>query len=381
MQTLERGNEGMATKNRKVRYAVVGLGYISQIAVLPAFAHARSNSRLTALVSGDPKKLKSLSRKYGTKYNYSYEQYAECLSSGEIDAVYIALPNHMHRAYTEAAARAGVHVLCEKPMALDETDCQAMIAEVERTKVKLMIAYRLHFEHGNLHAVEYVNSGKLGEPKVITSVFAQQVRPGNSRLRKEVGGGAVYDLGVYCINAARYLFRAEPEEVFAWHFGRDEKRFREVPATTTALLKFSGDRLATFTCSFGVTDRSIFEVIGTKGILKMDPAYEMVESLKTEIMHGDRKQKRTFPKRDQFAAELVYFSNCVLNDKKPEPSGEDGLADVRIIQALLKSAKDNQPVSFYKPAVPRRPSMRQEIARPPLRKPPRLVNAQAPGRE
>jgi predicted dehydrogenase len=122
----------MDRKNGKVRYAVVGLGYISQIAVLPAFAHARSNSTLTALVSGDPKKLKSLSRKYGTKHNYSYEQYADCLASGEVDAVYIALPNHMHRAYTEAAARAGIHVLCEKPMALEETDCQAMIAETGR---------------------------------------------------------------------------------------------------------------------------------------------------------------------------------------------------------------------------------------------------------
>ena len=371
----------MGTKNGKVRYAVVGLGYISQIAVLPAFAHARSNSAVTALVSGDPKKLKSLSRKYGTKHNYSYEQYADCLASGEIDAVYIALPNHMHRAYTEAAARAGIHVLCEKPMALDEADCQAMIAEVERAQVKLMIAYRLHFERGNLHAVEYVNAGKLGEPKVITSVFSQQVRPGNSRLKRDVGGGAVYDMGVYCINAARYLFRAEPEEVFAWNFGRDEERFREVPATTTGLLKFPADRFASFTCSFGVTDRSIFEVIGTKGVLKMDPAYEMVESLKTEITHGDRKQKKTFPKRDQFAAELVYFSNCVLNDKKPEPSGEDGLADVRIIQALLRSAEGNRPVRLKKPSVPRRPTMRQEIARPPVSKPPQLVNARAPGRE
>ena len=369
----------MTKKNGKVRYAVVGLGYISQIAVLPACAHARSNSVVTALVSGDPKKLTSLSRKYGTKHNYSYEQYADCLSSGAIDAVYIALPNHMHRAYTEAAARAGVHVLCEKPMALDETECQSMIAEVEKASVKLMIGYRLHFERGNLLAIEYANSGKLGEPKIITSVFSQQVKPGNSRLRRDVGGGAVYDMGVYCINAARYLFRAEPEEVFAWNFGRDELRFKEVPATTTGLLRFSNDRFASFTCSFGVTDRSMFEVIGTKGALKMDPAYEMAESLETEITHGERKLRKRFAKRDQFAAELVYFSDCVLNDKQPEPSGEDGLADVRIIQALLRSAEENRPISLKKPSVPRRPTMRQEIARPPLRKPPQLINARSPG--
>lgn len=144
----------MRTKNeKKIRYAVVGLGYISQVAALPAFRHAQSNSTVTALVSGDPSKLRAISKKYGVKRTYSYEQYADCLASGEVDAAYIGLPNHMHRAYAEAAARAGVHVLCEKPMALEETECEAMIAEAERSNVKLMIGYRLHFERGNLQAV------------------------------------------------------------------------------------------------------------------------------------------------------------------------------------------------------------------------------------
>ena len=371
----------MAKNDRKIRYAVVGLGYISQVAVLPAFAHAKSNSTLTALVSGDPKKLRSLSRKYGVKHTFSYEHYGDCLASGEVDAVYIALPNHMHRAYTEAAARAGVHILCEKPMALDEVDCEAMIVEAERANVKLMIAYRLHFERGNLHAIHVVNSGKIGEPKILNSVFSQQVKAGNSRLKKDVGGGAVYDMGVYCINAARYLFRDEPQEVFAWNFGRDGNRFQEVPATTTGLLKFPDDRFASFTCSFGVADRSVFEVIGTKGVLKMDPAYEMAEALKSEIMLGNRKFKKTFAKRDQFAAELEYFSDCIVKDKEPEPSGRDGLADVRIIQALLQSAESNRPVSVTPPDVVRRPTLKQEIAKPALKKPPRLVNAEPPGQE
>ena len=126
------GAKVKTTKKGQIRYAVVGLGYISQIAVLPAFAHARSNSRLTALVSGDSSKLKAMASKYNVKLTYSYEQYGDCLASGEIDAVYIALPNNMHRAYTEAAARAGVPVLCEKPMAMNESECEAMIAEVER---------------------------------------------------------------------------------------------------------------------------------------------------------------------------------------------------------------------------------------------------------
>jgi hypothetical protein len=169
----------MARNGRKIRYAVVGLGYISQVAVLPAFEHASSNSTLTALVSGDPKKLKILSRKYCVKHAYSYEQYADCLASGEVDAVYIALPNHMHRAYTEAAARAGIHILCEKPMALEEVDCEAMIAEAERAGVKLMIAYRLHFERGNSPWMAVLTNSRAGLPARPggTPLFADNFSP------------------------------------------------------------------------------------------------------------------------------------------------------------------------------------------------------------
>ena len=368
-------------KGQKVRYAVVGLGYISQIAVLPAFAHAGENSLLTALVSGDPKKLKQVSQKYNVAHTYSYEQYAECLESGEIDAVYIALPNNMHRAYAESAAQAGIHVLCEKPMAFTEAECQAMIAAAESAGVKLMIAYRLHFEAGNMQAVETINSGKIGEPRIFTSVFSQQVKPGNSRLKKDIGGGPLYDMGVYCINAARYLFRAEPLEVFGWNVSSADKRFKEVPEMASGLLKFPNDRIASFTTSFGATDRSVFEVIGTKGVLKMDPAFEMAEDLKSELAINGWKIKQVFKKRDQFAPELVYFSDCILNDKQPEPSGQEGLADVRIIQALLKSAETNRPISIAPVDVTQRPDTSQEISKNPVSKPPQLVRAAAPGAE
>src|SRR5438105_2516048 len=145
---------------QKIRYAVVGLGYISQAAVLPAFRHAE-NSELTALVSDDPEKLEKLSRNYDVRHTYTYEQYDECLRSGQIDAVYIALPNSLHRDYTVRAARAGIHVLCEKPMALSEQDCRAMIEAAETNHIKLMIAYRLHFEPTHLQAIEIIQSGKI----------------------------------------------------------------------------------------------------------------------------------------------------------------------------------------------------------------------------
>jgi predicted dehydrogenase len=366
---------------KKVRYAVVGLGYISQIAVLPAFAHARENSQLTALVSGDPAKLKALSRKYNVPNVYSYDHFAECLSSGEIDAVYIALPNHMHRAYVDSAAQVGIHVLCEKPMAFDEIECQAMIAAAQEAHVKLMIAYRLHFERGNLEAIDIVNSGKIGEPRIFTSVFSQQVKAGNSRLKQNIGGGPLYDMGVYCINAARYLFKAEPEEVFAWTMSSRDRRFAEVPEMTAGLLKFPKDRVASFTTSFGAADRSVFEVIGTKGVLKMDPAYDMATDLKSELTIAGRMTKKVFKKRDQFAPELVYFSACILKNKQPEPSGREGLADVRIIRALLESAEKNRPVSVAPVDIVRRPDTKQEIYKAPTTAPPPLVKAAAPGAE
>jgi glucose-fructose oxidoreductase len=367
-----------AAPGRKVRYAVVGLGYIAQVAVLPAFKHSQENSQLLALVSGDERKRNNLAKKYKISKTYSHEQYADCLASGEIDAVYIALPNNMHRAYAEGAAEAGVHVLCEKPMALTEQECESMIDACSRSNVKLMIAYRLHFEKGNLAAMTAVREGKIGEPRIFRSAFCQQVNSGNSRLRRSLGGGPLYDIGVYCINAARYIFQAEPEEVFAYGASRhNDSRFNEVQEMSSALLRFPGDRLASFTCSFGAADRSAYEVIGTKGALRMDPAYEMVGDLKCELTIDGRKHKSTYKKRDQFGPELVYFSNCVLQGVTPEPNGKEGMADVRIIQALFESQDKKRAVQISAVKELERPSEEQEIHKPPVGRP-QLVKAAAP---
>jgi predicted dehydrogenase len=366
---------------KKIRYAVVGLGFISQSAVLPAFAHAKENSELTALVSGDPTKLKALSRKYKVPQTFAYEEYGACLKGGDVDAVYIALPNHMHLAYAEAAANAGVHILCEKPLALHEKDCEDIITVVENAGVKFMVAYRLHFERGNLNAIDVVNSGKIGEPRIFTSVFSQQVKEGNSRLKKNVGGGAIYDMGVYCINAARYLFKAEPEEVFAWNLGSDPHRFAEVPEMTSGLMKFPGERIASFTTSFGAANKSVFEVVGTKGTLRMEPAYDYTVSLESEITVKGRTTSQAFKKRDQFAPEIVYFSDCILRNRQPEPSLREGLADVRIIEAFLQSANSNRPVPITAVDAGRRPTMSQEMEKPASQEPREFVRAAAPGAE
>jgi len=366
---------------RKIRYAVVGLGFISQAAILPAFAHARENSELAALVSGDPKKRAALGKKYKVSQTYGYEQFGECLMRGGIDAVYIGLPNHMHRAYSEAAARAGVHVLCEKPMAVHPDDCEAMIDAARESNVKLMIAYRLHFERGNLSAIAALREGEIGEPRIFRSAFTQQVPAGNIRLTIEDGGGPLYDLGVYCVNAARYLFRAEPDEVFCYNAAGRDRRFDGVAEMSSAVMRFPNDRLAVFTCSFGATDRDTYEVIGTKGVLKMDPGFAMSQDIKCEISVGEKTRKTTYKRRDQFGPELVYFSDCILNNKQPEPGGVEGLTDVRIIAALQESAAIGHPVTISsdQPEVTRRPTLDQEIQKPAIEEP-SLVRAAAPSR-
>jgi len=365
---------------KKVRYAVVGLGYIAQAAVLPAFAHAQG-AELAALVSDDPEKLAKIGRKYSVRLRRSYAEYDALLASGDIDAVYVALPNSLHREYAVRAAQAGIHVLCEKPMAVTEEECRDMIRAAKQANVRLMIAYRLHFDAANLAAVGAVERGRIGDPRVFGSVFTMQVRDeGNIRLRRSMGGGTLYDIGIYCINAARYLFRAEPEEVAAFSASSDDPRFSEVDEMTGAVLRFPGARLATFSCSFGAADSGAYELVGTEGTLRLDPAYEYAAKMTMTTTVKGKTSKKTFGKRDQFGPELVYFSDCVLRGEDPEPDGREGLADVRVIRALYESARSRKPVrldAFEKDA---RPEPDQEIRRPGIAEP-RTVNVTPPGSE
>ncbi len=368
-------------KSRKtIRYAVVGLGYIAQIAVLPAFKNATRNSELVAFVSDDPEKMQELSEQYNVGLMYSYEEYEDCLQSGEIDAVYIALPNHMHHEYSIRAARAGVHVLCEKPMAVTEIECREMIQAAEENNVKLMISYRLHFERANLKAVEIAKSGEIGEPRFFSSLFSMQVEEGNIRLNSiSSGGGPLYDLGIYCINAARYLFQSEPVEVTAFRVNGEDPRFKDCEEMLNGILKFPGDRLAQFNCSFGASDVSKYQLVGTKGDLRVDPAFEHANDLMHTITVEGRTRKQRFKKRDQFGPVLLYFSNCVLKKKDPEPSGWEGLADVRIITALHRSAETGRKILLEPFEREVRPSLEQEIQRPPFSKP-ELVHAEPPSK-
>lgn len=365
-------------KGRKIRYAVIGLGHIAQAAVLPAFAHARKNSELAALVTDDAKKLAELGDRYKVSALYDYQGLRRCLAEESIDAVYIAAPNSEHADFAREAAAAGVHVLCEKPLGLTERQCISMIEACDRAGVHLMTAYRLHFEAANLKALEVVKSGQIGEPRVFTSVFSYQIKdPENIRLRADLGGGPLYDIGIYCINAARTVFQAEPVEVSGWEMRTGDRRFAEVEEGVSAQMRFSEGQVATFTCSFGAAATGWYQILGTKGDVHVNPAYEYAEGLTVCTTIGDKSRERQYAKRDQFAAELSYFSDCILNDRSPEPSGWEGLADVRVIRAIYQSIQRGRALEVPPTPHVRHPSPRQQIDRPPVAREPALVHARS----
>jgi predicted dehydrogenase len=361
-----------------LRFAVVGLGHIAQAAVLPAFRHARGHAELTALVSGDAAKLRKLGKRYGVPHLCSYDDARDLFTGGEIDAVYIALPNNQHAAWTLRAADAGLHVLCEKPLALSVSDCERMIDACKRNHVALMTAYRLHFERCNLEVADIVRRERIGEARYFDAQFSMQVKPGNIRLDRELGGGPEWDIGIYCLNAARQVFAADPTRIFATATNSGDRRFREVPETVHVLMKFPKNRVASFICSFGAADKSRYEVVGTRGSVVCEPAFDYAQPLGYELIVGERRRRKRFAKSDQFAPELIHFAKSIRARRKPEPSGQEGLVDVAIIQAIHRSmASGGWETLGISQSKARRSSLGQEIRRPALSREPSLVNAES----
>lgn len=364
--------------DKKVRYAVVGSGWFTQEAVLPAFQNAADNSELVAVVSGDPEKQKEVGGQYKVPV-YGYEQYGELLESGRVDAVYIVTPNTLHKEHALTAARHNVHVLCEKPMAASSAECREMIAACDERGLKLMVAYRLHFESGNLTAIEHIKNGKIGDPRLFSSVFTQQIQEGNTRLDGDLAGGPLMDIGIYCINAARYLFQDDPIEVSALAASNGEARFREVPEMVSAVMRFPKERVAQFTCGFGEAKVSEYRVVGTAGDLRMDLGYTFRGDITMHLTDKDGKTKRTtFGERDQVGPEIAYFSDCVLKNKVPEPSGLEGLADLLIIEAIEKAHETGRAVELAPFEAKARPSLAQEYKMPKVEAK-GMVNAAPPG--
>jgi predicted dehydrogenase len=232
----------------------------------------------------------------------------------------------------------------------------------------------------NLAAMDLARGGQLGDLKYFNSSFSMTVRRGDIRTKRAFGGGTLYDIGVYCINAARNLFRAEPTEVSAVSVNSGAVTLSEIDETTAATLRFEGGRVATFVTSFNAADVAAYRIVGTKGQLHADPAYEYAEGLSYTVTIDGRSLRKKVGKRDQFAPELIYFSDCILRDRVPEPSGEEGLQDVRVVEALYKSARLGRPVKVRAFKKQQRPTGRQRITRPATRKP-RLIKVQSASRD
>lgn len=362
-------------ENRRVRYAIVGAGWISQAALMPGAAHT-GNSELAALVTGDPKKAESLGRHYGITKAFHYDAYHALLADPDIDAIYLALPNEQHRQFAVPALEAGLHVLLEKPMATSEADCRAIEQAAATTGAKLMLAYRLHFEPATLDAIREVRAGSIGTARLFTATFSQHVAATNHRAHQGFWAGPVPDMGPYPINAVRNLFAAEPIEVIALGTHGPGLPF-DFHDTVAVTLRFPGERLAQFSVSYGLNSIGSYSIVGDKGAITVDPGFTFPGPLALTLTQGSTHTPRHYPATDQFGGELQYFSECILRNEHPEPDGEEGRLDVRILAAIEQSLTSGRPVSLDPVERHRRANPSQVRTLPPVHHP-ALVNAHEP---
>lgn len=355
---------------KKIRYAIVGAGWISQEAFMPAVSQTE-NSEITAIITGNSEAARKLADFYSIEHVFGYAEYDNALESGIFDAVYIALPNSLHADFSIRASRAGIHSLVEKPLATSVAECDAMIEAADKNNVRLMTAYRLHCEPGTVEAVRLIQEGAIGTPRYFMGAFSAQIDPGNHRLKAGHWGGALQDIGVYCLNAARYCFGTEPIEVTAMKGHGDDPRFREVEETICAMLRFPGDAMATFTVSFNTADIDTFTVVGTDGIIEMKPGFRFETSPRLRLTQNGQTIEKAFPNFDQFGAQTAYFSDCIIHGQRPEPDGSEGLADVTALLAIEQAAVTGRPQSISLPARKRLPT--DDMVRPIKRTDRRLV--------
>lgn len=342
---------------KKVRYAVVGAGWISQISFMPGAAQA-GNSTMAAIVSGNRANAEKLAKFHGVEHIFGYEQYDEMLRRGLVDAVYIALPNSLHADYAIRAAKAGVHALVEKPLAMTVAESEAMIAAAAKAGVWLMTAYRLHNEPATLEVYDLIRTGAIGDPRYFSSLFSFQVGAGNHRLKAEHWGGPLQDIGVYCLNAARHAFGSEPVEAVAMKsHGDNDPRFAEVEESISATLRFPGGRLGHFLVSFGASDMDMFKVVGSEGEIEVSPAFRFEVAMKYRLTRGGTVTEKTFPAYDHFSGMTDYFSNCILKGIRPEPDGEEGLADMRALLAIEAAANTGKSQPIASPPRPAQPTL------------------------
>jgi predicted dehydrogenase len=330
-------------QQRRIGYCMVGLGRISMQHFMPA-CKMSERSAVTALVSGHREKAEKMASEYNVPAGsiYSYDNYDEIVNNKNIDAVYIALPNSMHPEYTIRAAKAGKHVLCEKPMATTVADSRAMIAACKSANRKLMIAYRCPYEPTNMRAIQLIRDGKLGKIQAIESANGFNIRPGEWRYTRKLGGGGpMMDVGIYSLNACRYLTGEEPAHVEGYGSVIDhDGRFDEVEENLTWTMRFPSGIVASCNTTYGANMPGFYRVHGSKGWLHVEPAFGYQgQHLKAQIQ-GEPPIDEPNDSRDpsQFVREADYFSQCIIENREPKTNGEEGLKDMQLMDAIYRSA-------------------------------------------
>ncbi|TGD78830.1 Gfo/Idh/MocA family protein [Hymenobacter wooponensis] len=339
--------------DKRVGYALVGLGHLTLEEILPAFGECKK-SKPVALVSASPEKLKKVAQQYGIKPEncYSYETYDKLKDNPEVQVIYIVLPNSMHAEYTIRGAQAGKHILCEKPMANSSAECQAMIDACKKANKKLMVAYRIQYEPYNRQVKEMVRGNKFGKPKYIEAQNSQSsANPDHWRHKKALaGGGALPDIGLYCLNTSRFVLGTEPTEVFAYSYSTPgNPLFKEVEEVMSWQMRFPEGILVNCITHYNTHDSRFYRVNTERGWIHVDNAYAYTgQQLQTSHAEGPAKMKNqiVLSEKNQFAAEMDHFSECVMEDKAPHTPGEEGLQDHRIMEAIYQSAREGRPVKL-----------------------------------
>jgi predicted dehydrogenase len=334
---------------KKLGWAIVGLGSLAINQILPAFAKCEK-SRVVAFVSGHPDKANKLALRYGvnSKNIYNYQNYDSIRDNPDVDVIYIVLPNGMHAEYTVRGLQAGKHVLSEKPMSRTPEECQQMIDAGKKANRKLMVAYRCRYEPYNREAIRIAQSGELGRTKVIVSEHGFNIGdPKQWRLNKELaGGGSLMDIGIYALNASRYLSGEEPTELTAMTYTTPgDVRFKEVEETINFQLRFPSGILANCSSSYGYDSQNRYRVVGTDGWVELEPA-TIYSGLRMRVHRKNVLEEVQLPVRDHFALEMDHMSECVMENKEPLTPGEEGLRDLRIMMAIYEAGRTGKTVKL-----------------------------------
>jgi glucose-fructose oxidoreductase len=352
--TLAATSSGVAraAPDRKLGYAIVGLGYYGLQTIMPQFVNCE-HSRVTALVSGDRTKALATATKYGVPERsiYTYADFDSIRDNPDVDIVYVCLPNSMHAEYTIRAAKAGKHVMCEKPMAISVAECEAMIRACKTAGKKLMIGYRCHFEPFNLEAMRLAKSGAAGKIRYVRSEHGfVQGNPNKWRLKRALsGGGSLMDMGIYSLQAARYMTDEEPIAVTAREStDRRDPRFREVEDMIEWTLEFPSGAIAGCQSMYSANQNHVL-LMGDKGRIELEPATRY-DGNKMWTGRDGRENAITSPPpgpgKTQFAGQLDHLAECILDGREPIVSGEEGLRDMRIVEAIYRSVREGRTVKL-----------------------------------